>query len=63
MERLRIIRWFAYRFQTLAIILSVVIIIVAGKFLIVPMLRKVANTGVRELLIASALLIVFSISF
>ena len=50
-------------FQTLAIILSVVLIIVAGKFLIVPMLRKVAKTGVRELLIASALLIVFSISF
>ncbi|WP_405567280.1 monovalent cation:proton antiporter-2 (CPA2) family protein [Polaribacter sp. Asnod6-C07] len=50
-------------FQTLAIILSVVIIIVAGKFLIVPMLRKVAKTGVRELLIAAAFLIVFGISF
>ncbi|MEH6618235.1 monovalent cation:proton antiporter-2 (CPA2) family protein [Maribacter arcticus] len=50
-------------FQTLAIILSVVVIIVAGKYLIVPMLRRVAKTGVRELLIASALLIVFSISF
>lgn len=50
-------------FQTLAIILSVVLIIVAGKYLIVPMLRKVANTGVRELLIASALLIVFGISY
>ncbi|MBU3013075.1 monovalent cation:proton antiporter-2 (CPA2) family protein [Polaribacter vadi] len=50
-------------FQTLAIILSVVIIIVAGKFLIVPMLRKVAKTGVREVLIAAAFLIVFGISF
>ncbi|REE25906.1 Kef-type potassium/proton antiporter (CPA2 family) [Winogradskyella pacifica] len=50
-------------FQTLAIILSVVLIIVAGKYLIVPMLRKVAKTEVRELLIAAALLIVFSISF
>ncbi|APZ47466.1 potassium transporter [Polaribacter reichenbachii] len=50
-------------FQTLAIILSVVIIIVAGRFLIVPMLRKVAKTGVRELLIAAAFLIVFGISF
>ncbi|QWX85216.1 cation:proton antiporter [Cellulophaga sp. HaHaR_3_176] len=49
--------------QTLAIILSVVFIIVAGKYLIVPMLRKVAKTGVRELLIASAFLIVFAISF
>ncbi|MCL5129413.1 monovalent cation:proton antiporter-2 (CPA2) family protein [Algibacter sp. L4_22] len=50
-------------FQTLAIILSVVIIIVVGKYLIVPMLRKVAKTGVRELLIAAAFLIVFGISF
>lgn len=49
--------------QALSIILSVVLIIVAGKYLIVPMLRKVAKTGVRELLIASALLIVFGISF
>ncbi len=50
-------------FQTLAILLSVVIIIVAGKYLIVPMLRKVAKIGVREMLIAAAFLIVFSISF
>lgn len=50
-------------FQTLAIILSVVLIIIAGKFLIVPMLRKVAKTGVRELLIAAAFLIVFAISY
>ena len=50
-------------YQTLAIILSVALIIGAGKYLIVPILRRVANTGVRELLIASAFLIVFSISF
>jgi CPA2 family monovalent cation:H+ antiporter-2/glutathione-regulated potassium-efflux system protein KefB len=50
-------------FQTLAIFLSVVLIIVAGRYLIVPMLRKVAKTGVRELLIAAAFLIVFGISF
>ncbi|SIS72410.1 Kef-type potassium/proton antiporter, CPA2 family [Zobellia uliginosa] len=49
--------------QTLAILVSVVVIVVAGKYLIVPMLRKVAKTGVRELLIAAALLIVFGISF
>lgn len=49
--------------QTLSILVSVVAIIVAGKYLIVPMLRKVAKTGVRELLIAAALLIVFGISF
>ncbi|CAZ98391.1 monovalent cation:proton antiporter-2 (CPA2) family protein [Zobellia galactanivorans] len=49
--------------QTLTILVSVVAIVVAGKYLIVPMLRKVAKTGVRELLIAAALLIVFGISF
>ena len=49
-------------YQTLAILLSVIIIIVAGRYLIVPMLRKVAKTGVRELLIAAAFLIVFGIS-
>ncbi|WP_159020433.1 monovalent cation:proton antiporter-2 (CPA2) family protein [Algibacter sp. L3A6] len=48
--------------QTLSIILSVVVIIVAGRYLIVPMLRKVAKTDVRELLIAAAFLIVFGIS-
>ncbi|WP_378187846.1 monovalent cation:proton antiporter-2 (CPA2) family protein [Aquimarina sp. W85] len=48
--------------QTLAIILSVLLIIIAGRYLIVPMLRRVAKTGVRELLIAAALLIVFAIS-
>ncbi|MCB4797718.1 monovalent cation:proton antiporter-2 (CPA2) family protein [Neotamlana laminarinivorans] len=50
-------------FQTLAIILSVALIVVAGRYLIVPMLRKVAKTGVREMLIAAAFLIVFSISY
>ncbi|SDM24276.1 monovalent cation:proton antiporter-2 (CPA2) family protein [Kriegella aquimaris] len=50
-------------FQTLAIILSVVLIVVAGRYLIVPLLRKVAKTSVRELLIAAAFLIVFGISF
>ncbi|MGP1993799.1 monovalent cation:proton antiporter-2 (CPA2) family protein [Zobellia laminariae] len=49
--------------QTLAILVSVVTIVVAGRYLIVPLLRKVAKTGVRELLIAAALLIVFGISF
>lgn len=50
-------------YQTLAIILSVALIVVAGRYLIVPMLRKVAKTGVRELIIAAALFIVFGISF
>lgn len=49
--------------QTLAIVFSVVLIVVSGRYLIVPMLRLVANTRVRELLVAAALLIVFGISF
>lgn len=49
--------------QALAIFLSVVLIVVAGRYLIVPMLRVVAKTRVRELLVASALLIVVGISF
>ncbi|NRD20058.1 cation:proton antiporter [Winogradskyella eckloniae] len=49
--------------QTLAIILSVAIIVLAGRYVVVPMLRKVAKTGVRELLIAAAFLIVFGISY
>jgi len=49
--------------QALAILLSIAIIIVAGRYLIVPMLRLVARSKVRELLVASALLIVVGISF
>jgi len=49
--------------QTLAIIFSVVLIVLAGRFIVVPMLRKVAQTGVRELLIAAVFLIVFGISY
>ncbi|HZJ18721.1 MAG TPA: cation:proton antiporter, partial [Pricia sp.] len=49
--------------QALAIVLSVVIIVVAGRYLIVPVLRVVARSRVRELLVASALLIVVGISF
>ncbi|MFC4097729.1 monovalent cation:proton antiporter-2 (CPA2) family protein [Euzebyella saccharophila] len=48
--------------QTLAIILSVVLIVVAGRYLFVPMLRKVAATGVRELSTAAAFMIVCGIS-
>ncbi|TDU34277.1 Kef-type potassium/proton antiporter (CPA2 family) [Gelidibacter sediminis] len=49
--------------HALAIFVPIVLMVVAGRYLIVPMLRLVAQTGVRELLVASALLIVFSISF
>lgn len=50
-------------FQTLAIVLSVVLIIVGGRYLIIPMLRRVATSDVRELLVAAAMLIVLGISF
>ncbi|MCL4116060.1 UNVERIFIED_CONTAM: hypothetical protein GTU68_007462 [Idotea baltica] len=49
--------------QTAAIVVSIIAIIVAGRYLIVPVLRLVSKAGVRELLVASALLIVFGISF
>ncbi len=49
--------------QTLAVILSVVSVILAGRYLIVPMLRLVATTRLRELLSASALLIVLGLAF
>ncbi|MEN0004490.1 MAG: monovalent cation:proton antiporter-2 (CPA2) family protein [Bacteroidota bacterium] len=49
--------------QTLAIFSSVAVVVAAGRYLIVPMLRLVANTKTRELLTASALLIVLSVAF
>jgi monovalent cation:proton antiporter-2 (CPA2) family protein len=49
--------------QTLVIISSVALVVLVGRYLFVPILRLVAKTGVRELLIASALLIVLAISF
>ncbi|OAB79880.1 monovalent cation:proton antiporter-2 (CPA2) family protein [Cochleicola gelatinilyticus] len=49
--------------QALAIVFSIALIILIGRYLIVPMLRIVAKARVRELLVASALLIVVGISF
>lgn len=48
--------------QTFAVIMSVVLVILAGRYLIVPMLRLVATTRLRELLSASALLIVLGLA-
>ncbi|PHI18145.1 potassium transporter [Lewinellaceae bacterium SD302] len=47
----------------LAIIGSVVLVVAGGRYLIVPTLRWVATWNMRELLTASALLIVLGISF
>jgi CPA2 family monovalent cation:H+ antiporter-2 len=49
--------------QTIAVLSSVVFIIIAGRLLIVPALRVVSKTNLRELFTASALLIVIAISF
>lgn len=49
--------------QTLVVVGAVAIVIAAGKFLIVPLLRLVARTRLREIFTASALLIVISIAF
>ncbi len=48
--------------QTLAVLGAVVVIILAGRFLVVPLLRVIARSRVRELFTASALLIVVSIA-
>ncbi|GEQ86997.1 potassium transporter [Patiriisocius marinistellae] len=49
--------------QALAIVVSIALIVLTGRYLIVPMLRLVAKARVRELLVASSLLIVVGISF
>lgn len=48
--------------QTLAVLAAVVTVIGVGRFAIVPMLRVVARTRLRELFTASSLLIVVSIA-
>ncbi len=50
-------------FQTLAVLLSVGLVILAGRFFFVPILRLVAKTRLRELFSASALLIVMAIAY
>lgn len=50
-------------FQTIAVLLSVVLVILAGKYLFVPVLRQVAKTKLRELFTACALLIVLAITY
>ncbi|MCK0190306.1 monovalent cation:proton antiporter-2 (CPA2) family protein [Arenibacter sp. F20364] len=50
-------------FQALAIFLSVVTVVVAGRYFFVPMLQLVAKTRLRELLSASALLIVIALAY
>ncbi len=49
--------------QAAAIMLSVALVILAGRYVFVPMLRLVSKTRLRELLTASALLIVLAIAF
>ncbi len=49
--------------QTLAVFLAVAIVILVGRFLVVPLLRIIARSRVRELFMATALLIVVSIAY
>ncbi len=49
--------------QTVAVLLSVVVIILTGRYLVVPALRLVAKIRLRELFVAAALLIVFAIAY
>lgn len=49
--------------QTLAVLLSVGLVILAGRYFFVPILRLVAKTRLRELFSASALLIVMAIAY
>jgi len=49
--------------QTLVVLAAVLIIVAAGRYLVVPALRLVSKTRLRELFAASALLIVIAIAF
>ncbi len=49
--------------KTVAVILSVGIVILAGRYIVVPLLRLIAGTHLRELFTASALLIVIAIAY
>jgi CPA2 family monovalent cation:H+ antiporter-2 len=48
--------------QTLAVLLAVATVIVAGRFLVQPVLRAVARTRLRELFTAAALLLIIGIA-
>ncbi|WP_439482451.1 monovalent cation:proton antiporter-2 (CPA2) family protein [Cyclobacterium plantarum] len=49
--------------QTLFVFGAVIFIIIAGKYLLVPLLRLIAKTRLRELFVGSALLIIVGIAF
>lgn len=48
--------------QTVFVLAAVALIVLAGRYVVVPLLRVVAKTRLRELFSASALLIVFAIA-
>jgi len=49
--------------QTIFILAAVIAIVLVGRFIIVPLLRVIAQTRLRELFVAAALLIVVGIAF
>lgn len=54
---------FPYWVHTLAIFAAVGIVLVSGKYLLIPFLRFIARSNLRELLTAAALFIVLSTAF
>lgn len=48
------------RIQAVAVLIAVSFVVLAGRFIIVPFLRLMAGTNLRELLTAAALLIIFA---
>jgi len=48
--------------QTVAVLAAVIAVVAAGRYVVVPLLRVIARTRLRELFTASALLIVVSIA-
>jgi CPA2 family monovalent cation:H+ antiporter-2 len=49
--------------KTFSVVLSVALVILSGRYIIVPLLRLIARTHLRELFTASALLIVLAIAY
>lgn len=49
--------------QTSSVLCALLVVIAAGRYVIAPFLRIIARAGLRELCVASSLLIIFAIAF
>lgn len=61
-QNISIIEGYATWLQALSVIFAVVLILLAGRFLVVPFLRYVSRSGLRELLTASSLFLVIGVA-